>query len=149
MPYKGYVGGSNYSIEITRNEQGKWEGEVISTFDAYRIVRAAGEGDAGWRQLRHARLGQNGKPLVMRLVIGDCVRLQLRDREEVMRVVSVNSAGRLTLAAIHEANVDKRNADKTDPYSYTYKNAAPLQQAMARRVSVSPMGELRDPGFQG
>lgn len=149
LPYKGYVGGSNYCIEITRNEQGKWEGEVISTFDAYRIVRAAGEGDAGWRQLRHARLGQNGKPLVMRLVIGDCVRLQLRDREEVMRVVSVNSAGRLTLAAIHEANVDKRNADKTDPYSYTYKNAAPLQQAMARRVSVSPMGELRDPGFQG
>ena len=149
LPYKGYVGGSNYCIEITRNEQGKWEGEVISTFDAYRIVRAAGGGDAGWSQLRHARLGQNGKPLVMRLVIGDCVRLQLRDREEVMRVVSVNSAGRLTLAAIHEANVDKRNADKTDPYSYTYKNAAPLQQAMARRVSVSPMGELRDPGFQG
>lgn len=149
LPYKGYVGGSNYCIEITRNEQGKWEGEVISTFDAYRIVRAAGGGDAGWSQLRHARLGQNGKPLVMRLVIGDCVRLQLRDREEVMRVVSVNSAGRLTLAAIHEANVDKRNADKTDPYSYTYKNAAPLQQAMARRVSVSPMGELRDLGFQG
>lgn len=38
--FKGYVGGSNYCIEITRNAQGKWEGEVISTFKAYGIVRA-------------------------------------------------------------------------------------------------------------
>ena len=32
-PYKGYKGDSNYCIEIIRNEKGKWEGEVISTFE--------------------------------------------------------------------------------------------------------------------
>ncbi|KAF1046276.1 type II CRISPR RNA-guided endonuclease Cas9 [Xylophilus sp.] len=35
LPYKGYVGGSNYCIEITVNDKGRWEGEVISTFQAY------------------------------------------------------------------------------------------------------------------
>lgn len=145
LPYKGYVGGSNYCIEITRNAQGKWEGEVISTFKAYGIVRAA-----GWVQLRNPTQGQNGQPLVMRLVIGDSVRLEVEGREQTMRVVNINgNNGQMFMAPVHEANVDARNRDKQDAFAYTSKYAGSMQKAKARQVTISPMGELRDSGFQG
>lgn len=143
--FKGYVGGSNYCIEITRNAQGKWEGDVISTFKAYGIVRAG-----GWAQLRNPTQGQNGQPLVMRLVIGDSVRLEVEGREQTMRVVNINgNNGQMFMAPVHEANVDARNRDKQDAFAYTSKYAGSMQKAKARQVTISAMGELRDPGFQG
>ena len=145
LPYKGYVGGSNYCIEITRNEQGKWEGDVISTFKAYGIMRAA-----GWAQLRNPMQGQNGQPLVMRLVMGDSVRLEVDGREQTMRIVKINgNNGQIFMAPVHEANVDARNSDKQDAFAYTSKYAGSMQKGKARQVTISPMGELRDPGFQG
>lgn len=145
LPYKGYVGGSNYCIEITVNEQGKWEGNVISTFDAYRIVR-----QSGLLKLRHASLGQDGKPLVMRLMIGDSVRLEVDRVIQVMRVVNINgNNGQVFMAPVHQANTDSRNRDRTDPFSYTSKYAGSMQKAKARQVTVSPIGDIRDPGCQG
>ena len=150
LPYKGYVGGSNYCIEITRNEKGKWEGDVISTFQAYEIVRTQGVD-----RLRHPHLAQRldleGKPrmLVMRLVIGDVVRMDVDGQEQNFRVVKINGAnGQVFFAPVHEANVDARNSDKGDAFSYTSKYAGSLQKAKARRVTISPIGELRDLGFQ-
>ena len=144
LPYKGYIGGSNYCIEITRNDKGKWEGEVISTFRAYEVVRKHGIG-----QLRNSGRAQNGRPLVMRLMNGDLLKLELDDGlPKVMRIVSINSAGRLSLVEPHEANVDARNRSSEDPYAYNYKMSGSLQKAKARRVTISPIGELRDPGFK-
>ena len=153
LPYKGYVGGSNYCIEITRNEKGKWEGNVISTFDAYTIARTAGGGQKGVDQLRHPTEGQNGRPLVMRLVINDSVRLQIsqsnhQSLEETMRVVYIAVNGQIFMAPIHEANVDARNRNKEDSFSYVSKMAGSFQKARARRITISPIGELRDPGFK-
>jgi len=145
LPYKGYVGGSNYCIEITRNDKGKWEGEVISTFRAYGIVRTSGLG-----QLRHPRVGQNGRELVMRLVIGDSVRLEIDGIERTMRIVKISgSNGQIFMAPIHEANVDARNSDKQDAFAYTSKYAGSLQKTKARFVTISPIGEVRDLGFKG
>lgn len=130
LPYKGYVGCSNYCIEITRNDKGKWEGEVISTFRAYGIVRTSGLG-----QLRHPRVGQNGRELVMRLVIGDSVRLEIDGIERTMRIVKISgSNGQIFMAPIHEANVDARNSDKQDAFAYTSKYAGSLQKP--RRASL-------------
>jgi CRISPR-associated endonuclease Csn1 len=142
-PYKGYKGDSNYCIEIVRNEKGKWEGEVISTFAAYQLVRMH-----GIARLRHPHLSVNGKPLVMRLIIDDFVRLEHEGKLRTMRVASVNTAGRLSLAAHQEANVDARNRDKDGDWRYTYKQAGSLQTARGRRISISPIGELHDPGFR-
>lgn len=142
-PYKGYKGDSNYCIEIVRNEKGKWEGEVISTFEAYQLVR-----EHGIARLRHSTLSASGKPLVMRLMIDDSVRLEIDGALLTMRVASVNTAGRLSLAAHQEANVDARNRDKDGDWRYTYKQSGSLQTAKGRRVSISPAGEIRDPGFQ-
>lgn len=143
-PYKGYKGDSNYCIEIVRNEKGKWEGEVISTFDAYQIVR-----EHGAARLRHPDLSVSGKPLVARLMKYDYVRLDVDGTTSTFQVASINTAGRLTLAAHQEANVDARNRDKDGDWRYTYKQAGSLQSAKGRQVSVSPIGELRDPGFKG
>ena len=142
-PYKGYKGDSNYCIEIVRNEKGKWEGEVISTFEAYQLVRKYGVA-----RLRHERLSLSGKALVMRLNIDDFVRLEIDGLQRSMRVASVNSAGRLTLADHQEANVDARNRDTTGVWRYTYKQAGSLRNARGRKVSISPIGELNDPGFK-
>ncbi len=143
LPYKGYVGGSNYCIEITRDQSGRWVGDVISTFDAYDIARTS-----GLARLRHPTLGQIGQPLAMRLGIDDVVRMEHDGREQTMRMVKVDSSGKMAFAPNTEANVDARNRDKGDSFAYTYKMASTLKSSKARRVTISPIGELRDPGFK-
>ncbi len=142
LPYKGYVGGSNYCIEITVNDKGKWEGQVISTFDAYRIVR-----EGGLRQLRHPTQGQNGHALAMRLVIGDSVRLETEGTLLTLRIVRMSAAGQVFMAPVCEANTDARN--RAGELAYVSKMAGSFQKAKARQVTISPIGELRDPGFKG
>lgn len=142
--YKGYKGDSNYCIEIVRTENGRWQGEVISTFTAYQTVRAEGE-----QRLRNPKLALSGKPLIMRLMINDCVRLEVDGRARTMRVANISSNGQIFMCDLHEANVDKRNRDKNDLFAYISKMAGSLQSARGRRISISPIGEVRDPGFAG
>lgn len=149
-PYIGYIGGNNYCIEITRQDTGQWLGTVISTFDAYQIER-----QQGLKQLRHPTQGQNGLPLVMRLVAGDTVRMKVKTnkdqeaQEQTMRLVQIAASnGNMTFAPVNEANVDARNRDKDDPFAYTTKLAGSLKTAHGRPVRISATGELRDPGFQ-
>lgn len=141
-PYKGYKGDSNYCIEIVRNEKGKWEGEVISTFDAYQLVR-----EHGAAQLRHPDLSVSGKPLVMRLIRNDFVRLELEGVTRTLRVCKMREDGQIALADVTEANVDSRTRAKE--ISYVLKTGGSLQKTKARQISISPIGELRDPGFKG
>lgn len=144
-PYKGYKGDSNYCMDIVRNEKGKWESEVVSTFEAYQVVR-----QHGLNRLRHKALSVSGKPLVMRLMIGDTIALQTsQSKRMIARIATISSNGQIFMAAHHEANVDARNRDKAEPFAYVSKMAGSLQKAGARKVSISPIGELRDPGFKG
>lgn len=101
-------------------------------------------------RLRNPHEGQNGRKLIMRLVIGDSVRLEVDGAERTMRIVKISgSNGQIFMAPIHEANVDARNTDKQDAFTYTSKYAGSLQKAKTRRVTISPIGEVRDPGFKG
>ncbi len=143
-PYKGYDGNSNYCLEIIRNAKGGWEGEVVSTFDAYQVVRRE-----GLARLHARARSSSDKPLVMRLIIDDYIRLEVDNLVRTMRVASINSAGRLTLADHHEANVDARNREAEGNWRYTYKQAGSLRTAKGRKVTVSPIGEVNDPGFRG
>jgi CRISPR-associated endonuclease Csn1 len=142
-PYKGYKGDSNYCIEIVRNEKGKWEGEVISTFDAYQLVR-----EHGVARLRNPALSVSGKPLVMRLMIDDAVRLDVEGQTRTMRIATLSGNGQMFMADTSEANVDARNRNKEDTFAYVSKMAGSFQKSNARRVGISPIGELRDPGFK-
>jgi len=146
--YKGYVGGSNYCIEIVRAETGGWAGEIVSTFEAYQVIRQLGTTN-GLKRLRLRSVSLSGKPLVMRLQLGDIVRLLVSGRLETMRVVKIGSNGQMFFAPHNEANVDARNRDKNNSFNYVSKLAGSLRKAEGRRVTVSPIGELRDPGFRG
>jgi CRISPR-associated endonuclease Csn1 len=145
--YKGYVGGSNFCMDIIRNGKGKWESEIVSTFAAYQIIREYGK-DAGVKRLSSSTLSISGKPLVMRLQNGDYVKLKVEEKSQLMRIVKMNSQGQISFAAISEANTSARELDKQDSFSYFRKNAGPLQNLSARKVTISPIGELRDPGFK-
>lgn len=145
--YKGYVGGSNYCIEVWRDENGKWNGDVVSTFQAYKVIQQLGEAE-GIKQLRHPTLSQSGQPLVMRLMIDDVVRVEIDSIIRTMRVAVISGNGQMFMCNQNEANVDSRNRDKTDAFAYTSKTAGSLQKAQGRRVTVSEIGDLRDPGFK-
>lgn len=143
IPYKGYVGGNNYCIEIIRNEKGKWEGEVISTFKAYQYAKALGKD-----RLCHPHLSVSNKPLIMRLMKNDVVRMDVNGKIQNMLVIKIPSNGQVFMAGIREANSDARNKDTHDSFAYISKTAGTLQKASARRITISPIGELRDPGFK-
>jgi CRISPR-associated endonuclease Csn1 len=147
-PYKGYVGGSNFCMDIVRNAKGKWEGEIVSTFAAYQLVRELGKED-GLARLRSRTLSISGKPLVMRVQNGDIIKMQIEGAWRLMRIVKMNSQGQISFAGPTEANVSERDANKAEAFSYYRKNAGPLQILGARRVTISPIGELCDPGFRG
>lgn len=139
-PYKGYKGDSNYCIEIVRNAKGKWEGEVVTTFEAYQVVR-----QHGVSRLRNNNLSLSGKALVMRLMINDVLALNMDDGQKMIaRIATISGNGQIFLAAHHESNVDARNRDKADPFAYVSKTAGSLQKANGRRVSISCIGELRE-----
>lgn len=142
--YKGYKGDSNYCIEVWRNEKGKWEGDVVPTFNAHEIASKQGV-----RRLRHQSLTQQNKPLVMRLVLNDVVRLEVDGVPRTLRVATLSGNGQVFMAEHNEANVDARNRDKESSFKYVSKMAGSLQTAKARRVTVSPIGDVRDPGFSG
>lgn len=141
-PYKGYKGDSNYCIEIVRNEKDKWEGEVISTFEAYQLVRAQ-----GLARLRHPHLSVSNRPLMARLIGGDFVRLNHDGKIQTLRLCKMSGDGVLAFAGTNEANVDART--RTKDISYVFKTAGSMQKSHARRVTISPIGELNDPGFKG
>jgi len=143
-PYKGYKGDSNYCIEIVRSEKGKWEGEVISTYDAYQLVRKQGAA-----QLRHPTLSVSQKPLVMRLMIDDVVRLNVDGHIRTMRIAKLSGNGQVFVVDTNEANVDARNRNKEESFAYISKYAGSLQKANARHATISPIGEIRTPSFKG
>jgi CRISPR-associated endonuclease Csn1 len=141
QPYKGYKGDSNYCIEIVRTPQDQWVGEIVSTFEAYQIVR-----HHGLARLRHPSLSARGNPLVMRLLRDDTVRAVIDDQIQTLRLCKVNSAGQMALADPRQANVDARV--RARDLAYVYKTAGSLQKACARKVTISPIGEVQDPGYK-
>ena len=84
----------------------------------------------------------------MRLVIGDSVRLEAGEGSlQTLRVAKMSAAGQVFMSEVNQANVDARNRNGDLPY--VSKMAGSFQKARARQVTISPIGELRDPGFKG
>lgn len=142
-PYKGYMGDSNYCIEVVEGENAKWAWRVISTFEAYQFERTHGR-----QRLRHPTLGIEGQRLVMRLMNGDYVRATFKGEERLLVVQKIKSNGSVFVAQANEANIRQR-ADQKDPsLIYGSFTAGSLRKARGRAVTVSPIGEVRDPGFK-
>jgi CRISPR-associated endonuclease Csn1 len=142
-PYKGYKGDSNYCMEIVRNDKGKWAGEVVTTFEAYQLVR-----EHGLARLRHPTLSVSGKPLVMRLMKDDSIKLEIDGRTDVYRVCWIRTDTRMAFAKVNEANVDARDRDKLSDFSYIVKSASVLKSLSAKRVVISPIGHVHSLSFE-
>lgn len=133
--YKAYKGDGNYCYDIWLNEKGKWEGEVISTFQAYQLAR---EDKNWWQRLK----GQQGQTLLMRLRKGDYLQFEHNEKVIIAQIVKF-TPGTLALAEHNEANVDARTRDKEDELKYIFKSPSSLQKANAKRVTVSPSGMVK------
>ena len=136
-PYKAYKGDSNWGIEIYAFPKGhkkadKWEGVVISRFEANQS---------------HFQAGQTCRPhpaakLVMRLQINDCVEMEHGGERKLFRLQKVGQNGMMSFAGLHEANVDSRNRSNEDPFKYLLVSANPLKSRKARKAHVSPTGRV-------
>ena len=160
-PYMGLWSRSNYCIEVIKTENGGWSAEVIERYRAYQIVATLGEA-----RLRHPTLSISGEPLVMRLLIDDYVRAEIDGKTQLLCVLKINSTGAITFVLHNESNISARYSAKLaaqkaqqagKPFdvsaledNFFQRSISPdsLRAFKARHVSISPIGELRDPGFK-
>ncbi len=135
-PFKAYKGDGNYCYDVWMGPKNKWTGEVISRFDAHQ---------PGFDP--QSSFSRSGGRLLMRLRVGDMIEIGNKyGQQEIMRVQKMTApsggAPTLTLAEHNEANVDARNRDKGD--LFTYRNCTPsaLQKHRAVQLRISPSGRV-------
>ena len=143
-PYKAYKGDGNYCVEIYRDDKGRWRDHIVTSFEAHAIVRQRG----GKERLRHRTLAQNGTPLVMRLCQDDAVAIGEGDARRIMRVAQMTT-GKVILAE-HNEGGDLRMRDRTpeDLFKYLICSGSALKDKKERRVFITELGFVRDPGFK-
>lgn len=165
-PYKGLLSNSNFCIEVFRLPTGTWGGKVLRTFDAYQVVKKFSSVKEGVRHLRNPGKSLCGNSLVMRLMIADYIRAEIDGELLLLQVLKINSSGSVTFIKPNETNISARYASKlaaqkhqrdglpfdanalTDNFFQKALSAESLMLAKARQVTISPIGELRDPGFK-
>lgn len=142
LPYKAYKGDGNYCVEIYRDEKGRWRDHIVTSFEAAQIARK----DPA--RLRHKALAQNGMSLVMRLCADDAVALGLNEERRIYRVAQMSS-GKIILSENKEGgDLRTRDRDSNDSFKYLIRAASALKEAKARRVFVTELGFVLDPGFK-
>ncbi|MBX3103973.1 MAG: type II CRISPR RNA-guided endonuclease Cas9 [Cryobacterium sp.] len=139
-PYKAYKGDSNYCYEIYRTEGGKWDGRVVSSFEAQ-----SPEYQEFMRSARYRSTAWSGESLVMRVMSDDFVAIEENGRR-ILRIQKITS-GTISMAEPQEANVDARERDKDSGFSYVRKTPNSLRVSKGRRVFVDELGNVKDPGF--
>lgn len=84
----------------------------------------------------------------MRLCADDVVALELDGAPRKLFRVNNYSSNGVFFAELHEANTDERNRKKIDGYRYISKSGSSLFSAKARRVFITELGFVLDPGFK-
>lgn len=110
--YKGLLSNSNYCIEISKSEIGEWSGEVLRTYDAYQIVRKSKTVEEGIKSLRNPKLTASKKPLAMRIMINDYIRVEIDGELLLLQVLKINSSGSITFIKPNETNISARYSAK-------------------------------------
>lgn len=127
--YKAFKTDGNYCYDIWEKD-GKWEGNVISRFEAN--VNGFAEKNK----------------ILMRLRVGDTICREKNSHKEYLRLVKM-SLGRITFAGIFEAGALKsRDADPKDPFKYITMSPNLLKQNKVRLVHVDECGFVYDSGFK-
>ncbi|MEG9862889.1 MAG: type II CRISPR RNA-guided endonuclease Cas9 [Parvularculales bacterium] len=135
--YKAYKSDGNWATEIYEypaghEEAGMWEERVITRFTASQ---------------KGFRPGVTKRPhpaarLIMRLQKDDCIEIEENGVKRLLRL-QVTTPGTLSFAPLNEANVDARDRDKKNKeFSYFRKAPGKLRELKARKVHVSPTGQV-------
>lgn len=178
-PYKGYAPDGNYCLEIVETESGNWEMETIPVFKAYQLARSLGYGQVEQAQVLHkmihTKLSEIAGKLIMKLMPGDVIRLNYKGiKNRLLCVIKMSVEGGATFTELNEANISGRydarriarnqikKGGKTvdqldtnqqmalnDEFILSQIGVTDLKMGKARKVTISPIGDLRDPGFNG
>lgn len=136
--YKGYLGDSNYRYDVWETLDGKWQGEVVSMFDAHQPE---------WSSKFHRENPTARK--VLSLHQNDMVAYDDPDvGYTIARVVKFDQNGRIYFAPHNEADVSRRDSDKEDPFKLTCKYVAGLKKIQCRQIRIDDIGRAFDPGPQ-
>ena len=140
-PYKGLIAGDVHHIDIVAIPDGRWAGRAATLFEARRTALPDGRAAP--------YVPADGERFVMRLHKGDLVRLDHDGRLRIMRVARLEPANnRLRMVEhVDAGELDKRHADLDDPFRWLIVAFDKLRTRKARRVTVDPLGTVRDPGF--
>lgn len=175
LPYKGYAPDGNYCMEILKQPTGEWSMEVIPTFKAYSLARELGWGKEDslivLKRMTTVKLASTGV-LITKLMPGDTILAHFKGKKRLLQVVKMSVQGGATFTELNEANISGRyearrkarlklKNEKTkfaltaedyralgDEFLLSQVGVEELQRGKARRVTISPIGELRDPGFK-
>lgn len=132
-PYRYVKGDGNYCYDIFRRVDGRWDGRILSLYEANRV-----------KGMTAPAAMPDGEPVVMRLRKGDLLYMEIEGVEKLLRIAKF-SDGTIALAEHHEANVDARA--RTKSLKYIFKSPSTLKAARARLVGVDILGYVNDPGF--
>jgi len=134
--YKGYWNDGNYRYDVWQTLDGKWKQEVISMYDAHQPSYRSPFHQANPTAKKVLSLQQNDMVAYNDPETG---------RRIIARVVKFDQAGSIYLAPHNEANVDKRNSDKNDPFNYLKKMANPMKAIQLRQIRIDEIGQIFDP----
>ncbi len=171
--YKAYRSEGNYCMEVISDDSGKWDFEVIPTYVAYQEALKRGgkshEISKMSRQIYEEKLSSKRGRLIMKLVAGDSIAISENKLTRLLRLTKLSQDGGGTFTEIHESNESERATQRRaaakkkkagEPLGFLERIAeqdsvfvkqigvAALFEAKARRVTISPIGELNDPGFK-
>jgi CRISPR-associated endonuclease Csn1 len=132
-PYKAMSAGQNLYVDIYELEDGKWQGEAVTVFDANR-ARTVPRWRAAYPQAR----------LVMRVHKGDLIALERNGIREVMVVRRLEpSANRLRLVPHNEAgDFVRRHAAADDPFRWFMPSYSTLRECKAEVVRIDELGRV-------
>jgi len=132
--YKGYKPDSNYCADIFLDDRGRWVDKIITTYEAYQEARSVGA------DVFISGRGQSWQThLIMRLRINDILRLKQPSGWAYVRVAKM-SAGKISLVALHEANVSDRVL--RGELTYITKSGRALQALSAKKIGINCIGDF-------
>lgn len=139
--YKGFNPSGNHCLEIIQLENGRWTDEIIQTWDANSQEFRTFQKSAYFRTQSFS-----SKPLVMRLHKNDSIVISVDGQRRVMRIIEI-SKGKIRYGPVEAANLSDKNLSADAIFVPKTRSANELKKLEARRVFITPIGELRDPGF--
>lgn len=127
--YKAFKTDGNYCYDIWEKD-GKWEGNVISRFEA------------------NVRGSAKSNNTIMRIIVGDTLACEVDGIRILYHILGI-TPGKITMVEIYEAgNLRERSRNKNDYLKYTFKNPNTLRSIKARLVHVDECGFVYDSGFK-